>query len=80
MRRVTLVKVLNERQSVYNCEPAYDGNQFVVISIALAFAGRETYAFASDSEGVITDWTELDCSERGVTDHKPIIHNIEQTP
>ena len=79
MRKVTLVKVLNERQSLYKCEPPYCGNTYVIISICLDFVGAETYAFPSNEHGKVTDWCELDCSTKGIKDHAPVIKAIEES-
>lgn len=44
--------------------------EYVVVSAAIAlFTGAETYIFASDAEGNITDWVELEGSFRGRLDH-----------
>jgi hypothetical protein len=47
-----------------------EGNEFVIVSATyVAPTGPETYIFASDKKGNITDWGELDGSFRGDLDH-----------
>ena len=54
----TIVKVLNERQTVYRLSPAFDSygskHEFVVASASLPGLGhaREVLVFPSDGEGI----------------------------
>jgi hypothetical protein len=49
-------------------EPA--SSEYVWVSAAnVMFTGPETYIFACDAEGKVTDWGELEGSFRGGLDH-----------
>jgi hypothetical protein len=47
-------------------------HEYVVVSAVYAMfpPGEETYIFASDAEGYVKDWGELDGSFRGDLDHE----------
>ena len=54
----------------YRLDPPLDGAEFVVVSATVAmFSGPETYIFAADESGKITDFSEKDGSYRGGLDH-----------
>ena len=48
------------------------GDHYVVTSAA-DVAGPETYVFAADEHGVVTDWLELGGSFKGSFDHEKAI-------
>lgn len=59
---------------LYRCEPPMpteDGpTEYVVVSATVAWmSGPETYIFAADKDGNITNWCELPGSFRGGLDH-----------
>lgn len=50
---------------------------YIVVSAAYAmFSGPETYIFASDENGNITSFSELEGSYRGGLDHQQAIDNL----
>lgn len=50
--------------------------EYVVTSATIAMSsGPETYIFASDAEGEITNWGEMTGSFRGELDHEHAIEN-----
>lgn len=52
------------------------GDHYVVTSAAdVLYSGPETYVFAADSEGTITDWVELRGSFRGSFDHERAVRD-----
>lgn len=56
-------------QRLYAMSPPLAGHAHVVVSAAVVFlSGPETYIFPSDASGDITDWTELEGSQRGTLD------------
>lgn len=73
----TFIKQLNGNGDgrVYRLDPPmdlYDGgtSEHVWVSAAsVAYSGPETYIFASDAEGNVTDWCEQSGSYRGGLDH-----------
>lgn len=45
--------------------------EYVVVSATMVYPlGPETYIFAADSKGQVTDWGELPGSFRGALDHR----------
>lgn len=57
-------------QRVYRLEPGGPLPEFVCVSAIVAmFSGPETYVFACDAEGEITDFSDLEGSYRGGLDH-----------
>jgi hypothetical protein len=64
---------------LWRVDPAWDGVSFVVSSALLAAMDTrepETYLFASDGDGQIESWTELEGSYRGGTDHELAIAGL----
>lgn len=70
---------------VYLLDPAmetYDGppTEYVWVSATYAtYTGAETYIFACDSAGNVTNWSELDGSFRGGIDHEGALENAGYT-
>ena len=62
-------------QRCYRCTPPLDGHEYVVVSATITLYGKETYIFAANSLGTITDWRELDGSFRGALDHEHALLN-----
>lgn len=72
-------------QRVYRCDPPmprgedFDGATkepaaFVVVSkVVVPFSGPETYIFASDADGDISDFMELPGSMRGEHTHEVVL-------
>ena len=58
-----------------------DDVEYVVVSAAVVFGRPETFMFPSDSDGNITDWTELPGSLTDVLDHEAALAKLrdEQT-
>lgn len=54
---------------LYVMVPPYDGNEYVVVSANTILGRPETYVFSSDSDGTITNWSELECSFIGELNH-----------
>jgi hypothetical protein len=67
--------------ALYRTEPPLDGNEYVVVS-AVDLANRfpvydgaprsmqiETYIFAADKDGAVSDYCELSGSMKGTLDH-----------
>lgn len=58
--------------------PCWDDKttEYVVVSATTApFGGPETYVFAADAEGKVTDWSEMSGSFRGGLNHGEAIRN-----
>lgn len=54
----------------YRCEPGGGLPAFVIVSAADTIDhGPETYIFAADADGRVTNWSELDGSFIGALDH-----------
>ncbi len=67
---VKLVRQLDKGRGVMNLYETNGAPKHVVISACFApCSGPETYIFASDEEGDITDWCEMKGSLRGTLDH-----------
>lgn len=50
--------------------------EYVVTSAVVApYTGPETYIFASDENGEVVDWGELNGSYRGALDHEQALRN-----
>jgi len=77
------------RRVLWRCEPPFqcvgwDGElepaeptEYVITSAVNAmFSGAETYIFAADAEGNVTDWGELPGSYRGGYDHEKAIAGL----
>lgn len=61
-------------QRLYRCDPGGPLPQYVVASAAAGpRSGPETYVFAADENGVITEWDLLTGSARGDLDHDAAI-------
>jgi hypothetical protein len=61
-------------QRLYHLDPPLDGHEYVVSSaIVVPYSGPETYVFPANSDGAITNWTELSCSARGELDPEAAI-------
>jgi len=56
---------------LYRLSEPLEGHEYVVVSATdVVFSGPETYIFASDADGEVTNWGELDGSFRGAKDHE----------
>lgn len=74
------IKVVNERQILWEVFPRIEGNKFVITSISsVMFTGPETYVFPSNDKGEIVDWGELPGSYRGGMVHEECFKNIGYT-
>jgi hypothetical protein len=74
---VTKIKDVNGRQVLWKAEPPLEGHEYIITSESnVMFTGAETYIFASDKDGNITDWCELPGSYRGELNHKKCFSNI----
>lgn len=82
IRDVSVQNQASGKQVLYRLSPPLDEHEFVVSSaIAFAFdtAMSETYLFAASHDGDITDWSELDGSQRGISDPDAAIRNAGYT-
>ena len=75
MKTATLVKQLtggrkDVDQALYLLSEPLEGHTHVVVSAASVLGRPETYIFAADESGEITEWLELDGSMRGTLQHK----------
>lgn len=61
--------------------PDDDGTEFVVTSTTTPYSpvGVETYIFAADVTGQITEWCERDGSMRGEDDYRVVLANAGRT-
>ncbi len=57
-------------QRLYECEEGGPLPRHVVVSASTRVPGGETYIFASDANGTITDWCELEGSYKGGLNHE----------
>lgn len=57
----------------YNDEPVKTTDHIVVSAVIAPYTGPETYIFAADEHGNITDWGEMDGSQRGTLDHEDVL-------
>lgn len=76
-----LVKVLNERQSVYEMSPPHVGYKFIVASVCTSMCTAvqgypECYLFGSDSKGNILVYTELEGSQKGTASHEKVLSDL----
>lgn len=59
------------RAQLWQVVPPLENNSYVVVSAVIAmFSGPETYIFASNAEGKVNDWGELDGSFKGELNHE----------
>jgi hypothetical protein len=91
-KTATFVKQLNGRGDgrVYRVDPPMvtddgDTTEYVWVSAAVApYTGPETYIFACDHDGNVTDWMELPGSFRGGLDHREALacagYDIAEVP
>jgi hypothetical protein len=50
--------------------------EYVIVSATIvAYSGPETYIFAADETGTVTDWSELSGSQRGPLDHVAVLRD-----
>lgn len=74
---VTKIKDVDSSKILWKAEPPLDGHEYVITSaMDVEYSGPETYVFASDKHGEITDWCELRGSFRGELNHKKCFANI----
>lgn len=60
----------------YRLSEPLEGNEYVIVSANnVMYSGPETYIFAADSGGQVTDWLELDGSFKGDLDHVQALEN-----
>ena len=78
--RIKTVEAASADQALYHCEPDLDGHEFVVVSASIVpFSGPETYIFPADSAGRITDYGELEGSQRNCMSHTTVLEDIGYT-
>ena len=83
LEKVLIDKGAMGEMRLYRCEPGGPLPEFVAVSAiawpgaaggethpSLVAAGPETYIFAADQAGNITDWMELEGSFKGAMDHE----------
>lgn len=67
------------RRAIYLMKPPYMGQDLIVLSTVCNRLVKETYIFPgtyTKTEIIITDWTDLEGSKRGVFTDREILHNI----
>ena len=65
---------------VYELTPPLDGHKYVWVSAVVAmFSGPETFIFASNRRGDVSDWEELPGSIKGVLDHEAALKEAGYT-
>ena len=83
-KTATLIRTLKSRttsvsavtQRLYRLNPPLENKRFVVVSAAnVLFSGPETYIFAANQKGTITNWSEMTGSFRGALDHERALRN-----
>ena len=62
------------RKTIF-CDDAVAEYEHVVVSAVCVLGTPETYIFASNNEGEIVDWCELNGSYRGGLDHDEALAN-----
>lgn len=75
MKAAAIKRMLDMRGDalLFELDPPYYSNKYVVSSAIDNELGMETYLFAADEEGNITNWLELPGSVRYVYDpYKPL--------
>ena len=90
MRTATYLREVNPAargdQKLYRLDPPmpmgewsnadFAETTFVVVSAAnVPYCGPETYIFAADADGNVTDWGALDGSFQGDMDHEEALRN-----
>lgn len=73
--------IIKERDSqLYRLYPPFKSwdktHNYVVVSGAYVYGQPETYIFASNKKGEISNWTELEGSIMGSINHKEALGNI----
>lgn len=75
----------NGHAALYRVNPplkGWDGDDsysLVVLSTAEVLGRHETYIFPADKDGQVTDWLELQGSQKDVTSHQQIFANAGYT-
>lgn len=64
------------KAAVYRLEPAMGEIEHVFLSTSTVMGTPETYAFASDEKGQVSDWCELPCSMKGDVTHEEVLLNM----
>lgn len=62
-------------QKLWLLSEPLEGHTHVVTSAVTVLGEPETYIFASNEEGLIEEWGELDGSFRGELDHEQALRN-----
>ena len=77
MKTAKMIKDISENYNgdarLFKLSTPLDGNEFVVVSAVEApfdTLSPETYIFPADSNGVVTDWGELEGSYQGGMSHQ----------
>lgn len=61
---------------LYRCDQGGALPEYVIVSAAVVpISGPETYIFAANKNGQVTDWIELPGSFRGALDHERALRN-----
>ena len=68
--------IVNKSEAkVYKVKPKIEGNRYVVSSAIHEYI-RETYLFASNKKGNITDWIELEGSQKNVVNCEKVLTDL----
>ena len=81
MKTALVVKegLLRGAASLYRMDPPYEGQEYVIASSIDNMWGFETYLFPSNPSGEVTDWLEMEGSQRGTDSHYEIFSGIGYT-
>ena len=81
MKTALVIKegLLRGAASLYRMDPPYEGHEYVIASSIDNMWGFETYLFPSNAAGEVTDWLEMEGSQRGTDDHDEIFEGIGYT-
>lgn len=61
------------KAAVYRLEPPLGDIKYVFVSTATVLGRLETYAFASDEKGEVSNWCELEGSMKGDYSHEDVL-------
>jgi hypothetical protein len=73
--KVTPGITLNRGVALYKCEGGGVLPEYVIVSAVRNGWVHETYIFPASREGRITDWLELEGSEKNTTSHEKVLSN-----
>ena len=80
VRQMPVLDPTSNTTGIYHMSPPYEGNEYVCCSTAdkPTYGVCETYIFSSNGEE-ITNWSELEGSQRDILSHKEVFQDIGYT-